>query len=79
MGSTEIKLHTANAGTPAAAGFDNVVETQTVNVSAANTNFAFNFNNAEYGADVAIGLSVSGSAASGDGMLMTVWEYDFFS
>jgi len=78
MGSTEIKLHTANAGTPAAAGFDNVVETQTVNVDTANTNFAFNFNNAEYGDDVAIGLSVSGSSPSGDGMLMTVWEYDFF-
>ena len=76
---TEIKLHTANAGTPAAGGFDNIVETQTVNVSAASTNFAFDFNNAEYGADAAIGLSVSGSAIAGDGMLTTVWEYDFVS
>ena len=85
MNSTTITLVTTDAGdnpqntNEEGANF-NHVETQTVDCNAAKTNFTFNFTSgATYTADQAISLRVSGSAPGGDGMLTTVWEYDFVS
>ena len=84
MNSTKITLVTTDAGdNPARTSDDthhNDVETQTVNCNAAKTNFTFNFTSgATYTADQAILLRVSGSAPGGDGIITTVWEYDFVS
>ena len=85
MNSTQITLVTTDAGdnpenSNDTGGDHNFVETQIVNCNAGKTNFAFNFtSDAKYTAGQALLLKVSGSAAGGDGMLTTVWEYNFFS
>ena len=86
FGSTKITLVTVNEGiNPAARDDDNNesadhndIELQIVNCAIAKKNYAFNFTaGASYTKDQAILLRVSGSAIPGDGMLTTVWEYDF--
>ena len=84
FGSTKITLVTTNAGDNPARSTDdthhNDIETQTVDCSSAKINYAFNFTNgATYTADQAILLRVSGSFQPGDGIITTVWEYDFVS
>jgi hypothetical protein len=84
FGSTKITLVTTDAGdNPARTADDthhNDIETQTVDCSAAKTNYAFNFTEgAIYTAEQAILLRVSGSAQPGDGIITTVWEYNFVS
>jgi hypothetical protein len=84
FGNTKITLVTTNAGDNPARNSDdthhNDIETQTVNCSAGKINYAFNFTGAAtYTADQAILLRVSGSSQPGDGIITTVWEYDFVS
>ena len=83
-GSTKITLVTTNAGdNPARSSDDthhNDIETQTVDCSSAKTNYAFNFTEAAiYTAEQAILLRISGSSQPGDGIITTVWEYNFVS
>ena len=52
------------------------IETQTVDCSSAKTNYAFNFTEAAiYTAEQAYACS----AQPGDGIITTVWEYNFVS
>ena len=75
MGNTIVGVHIATDGTTVINS--TAEETVTVNVSNANTSYAFNFANANhFGPGDAIGVSIDPTGAHGNVNVTCVWEYD---
>ena len=75
MGSTTVGIHTGVDG-------DTVInstatETETINMSSANTGYVFNFSNAtHFAAGDIIAVSIDPTGAHGNVNVTCVWEYD---
>ena len=77
MGSTIVGIHTNVDGEQNTVVNQTPEETQTVNMTTANTTYTFTFSNANhFGPGDVIGVSIDPTGAHGNVNVTCVWEYD---